>query len=380
LTWPLSLNGNSPPIQVADCVWVTLMNNHSDDRLQKKLFQWLNLNQESKVVEVDGTGISLGSAVGLARKENQDRVLFLKVKLDRPPRQYFSAAILCDGMGGMAKGGYCANLALSVFATSLIRSEESDYSKKLETAAHDANDAVFGEFSGDGGTTLSAVICNDTQDCWAINVGDSRIYQMLADGKIEQLSVDDTIEGQLEVLNRHEKARPPEFRQLVQYVGLGKELEPHHIQLKPLNDAKLILLTSDGVHNMPQETFKQLIVNAQNSAKIVVKRLIEHSEWIGGNDNATVIAIHTSKGFGVSETDDFVSGTVEIWGTGGKVEIWTPSVVLNGRLVSQPASTKQEETLIPPESKKNPQRRNPKGNPELKEKNGRIISQESIIH
>jgi PPM family protein phosphatase len=350
------------------------MNNHSDDRLQKKLFQWLKLNQESKVVEVDGTGISLGSAVGLVRKENQDRVLFLRVKLDRPPRQYFSAAILCDGMGGMTKGGYCANLALSIFATSLIRSEESDYAKKLETAAHDANDAVFREFSGDGGTTLSAVICNDTQDCWAINVGDSRIYQMLVDGKIEQLSVDDTIEGQLEALNRHEKARLPEFRHLVQYVGLGKDLEPHHIQLKPLNDARLILLTSDGVHNMPQETFKQLIVNAQNSANIV-KRLIEHSEWIGGNDNATVIAISTSKGFGVSETDDFVSGTVEIWGTGGKVEIWTPSVVLNGRLVSQPASTKQEETSAPQESKKNLQRRNLKGNPESKEKNGTIASQ-----
>lgn len=350
------------------------MNNHSDDRLQKKLFQWLKLNQESKVVEVDGTGISLGSAVGLVRKENQDRVLFLRVKLDRPPKQYFSAAILCDGMGGMTRGGYCANLALSVFATSLIRSEESDYAKKLKTAAHDANDSVFREFSGDGGTTLSAVICNDTQDCWAINVGDSRIYQMLVDGKIEQLSVDDTIEGQLKALNRHEKAQPPEFRQLVQYVGLGKELEPHHIQLKPLNETRLILLTSDGVHNMPQETFKQLIVNAQNSAKIV-ERLIEHSEWIGGNDNATVIAISTSKGFGVSETDDFVSGTVEIWGTGGKVEIWTPSVVLNGRLVSQPASTKQEETSVPQESKKNLQRRNLKGNPESKEKNGTISSQ-----
>jgi hypothetical protein len=116
------------------------------------------------------------------------------------------------------------------------------------------------------------------------------------------------------------KARSPEFRQLIQYVGMGKDLEPHHLQLKPISETKLFLLTSDGVHNMPKDTFQQLITNAEN-VSAVVERLITHSEWIGGRDNATVVAISTSTGFGVSKIDS-TPGMVEIWGTAGNVEFW----------------------------------------------------------
>lgn len=336
------------------------MSNNLEDRLQKKISQWLERDQTSKVIGVEGSGIALGSSIGLVRKENQDRVLFLRVKLDRPPRQFFVVAALCDGMGGMAKGGRCANLALSVFATSLIRSQEVDYPKKLETAIQEANKAVFREFNGDGGTTLSAVACNEENQCWAINVGDSRIYQVLANGKVEKLSVDDTIEGQLEALNRLKNTHSSEeSKKLVQYVGMGKSLEPHHIQVGAIATTKLLLLTSDGAHSMPADTFQQIIIHAKSSTDIV-DHLITHSEWVGGKDNATVVAMSTDGGFGVSEADVFISGTVEIWGVSGKVEIWTPSVLQPKETIAQEQLAIDQVSAVQKQQKPRPPRKNRK--------------------
>lgn len=307
----------------------------SEDKLQKKIFQWLEHSQKNKFVEIDGTGVALGSAIGLVRQENQDRVLFLKVQLEGPFRRFFVAA-LCDGMGGMIGGEYSAKLALSVFTTSLIRSKDQKYPKKLEIAVHQANKAVFQHFSGDGGTTLSAVICDDEYECWAINVGDSRIYQVLTNGDINQLSTDDTIQAQLESLNRLDKNYPAEFRQLIQYVGMGQELEPTQFKVEFIPETNLILLTSDGIHSMPSDTFQQLTINSKDSA-ILIERLITHSEWIGGRDNATAIAMSINKGLGISEVDGISSGKVELWSTSGSVEIWEPSTL---NPVSQMKETK----------------------------------------
>ncbi len=298
-----------------------------NDQLQRRISNWLeHSSQQNEVKELEGSAIALGSSIGLVRKENQDRVLFLRAQIGRLANRAFVAAVLCDGVGGMSYGGQCANLAVSTFVASLIRSQEIKSKKKLEVAVQQANEAVFQRFSGTGGSTLSALLY-DESDVLAVNVGDSRIYQLSKDGKVEQLSIDDTLEEQLVALNHLPQSRPSEFKQLVQYIGMGQGLEPRYIRMRPIFDIKSIILTSDGAHSAPKDVLQKIISNTKDS-KEIVNRLIALSEWLGGRDNATVVAVSPNAGLRLRPSGEQDSELIELWSTGGKVEFWSSSILL----------------------------------------------------
>ncbi|MBD1937375.1 protein phosphatase 2C domain-containing protein [Microcoleus sp. FACHB-68] len=285
-------------------------------QLQQQISRWLNYGKKSGFTELELEKIILGSSLG-KRSENQDRVLFFRVRFEESRKPAFAGIVLCDGMGGMASGGDCATLAISTFATSLARSNASSaLTDKLRVAVKYTNEVVYKAYQGKGGATLSAVVC-DEKDKWAaINVGDSRIYQVFDTGIVEQLTIDDTLENQLVNLNL--PSPPPEFRQLLQYIGMGEGVEPRVIDLQPSSEVNWIVITSDGAHSLPKEIFQAVIVHAETS-KNAVDRLIAISEWLGGKDNSTVAVLPLGKKLLIREQDSS-SGYFEIWGIPGKAE------------------------------------------------------------
>lgn len=284
--------------------------------LQQRISEWLNLGKKSGLTELESEAVTLGSALG-KRSDNQDRVLYFRVRFEESRKPAFAAIVLCDGMGGMASGGDCATLAISSFATHLARSNASAaLVDKLKVAVKYANQDVYSAYQGKGGSTLSAVVYDEKNEWAAINVGDSRIYQVLNSGIVQQLTIDDTLENQLANLNL--PSPPPEFRQLLQYVGMGEGMEPRAINLEPSFEVKQIIITSDGAHSIPKDIFQEVIVHSE-TAKNVVERLISLSEWLGGKDNSTVAVLPIGEKSLLRDRDSS-SGSFEIWGIPGKAE------------------------------------------------------------
>lgn len=302
------------------------------EQLHERIARWLKSGEKTGFTDSASETVVLSSVLG-KRPENQDRTIFLRVKFDEPSKPSIAALVLCDGMGGMVSGGDCANLAISTFAASLVQSNPATLTEKLKVAVNSANQAVYENFQGKGGATLSAIVCNETNEWAAVNVGDSRIYRVLSKGTVEQLSIDDTLEEQLADLNL--PSPPPEFRQLLQYVGMGKGIEPRHIELQISPDIKWLLITSDGAHGISKDVFQALVVHAENP-KEVVHRLTELSDWLGGKDNSTVAILRAGAELFERSKESALS-SLEIWGIPGKVEFFTiksfrTDISLNGTL------------------------------------------------
>jgi PPM family protein phosphatase len=288
------------------------------EQLQEGIARWLKSGEKTGFTGSASKTVVLSSVLG-KRSENQDRTIFLRVKFDEPSKPSIAALVLCDGMGGMVSGGDCANLAISTFAASLVTSNAATLAEKLKVAVNSANKTVYENFQGKGGATLSAIACNEVSDWAAVNVGDSRIYRVLNSGIVEQLTIDDTLEEQLADLNL--PSPPPEFRQLLQYVGMGEGIEPRHIGLQISPDIKWFLITSDGAHGISKDVFQALVFHAENP-KEVVHRLTELSEWLGGKDNSTVAVLSVGTNL-FERSKESAFSSLEIWSIPGKVEFLT---------------------------------------------------------
>ncbi|WP_170303334.1 PP2C family protein-serine/threonine phosphatase [Reyranella soli] len=259
------------------------------------------------VRRIDGLPLALGTDTGVARKENQDRVGVLKVQISRE-RSYLAVA-LCDGMGGMVDGAGCAALAIAVFFSTCIRERQIPLQQRLYIAAKKANDAVFAEYEGRGGATLSAVIVESNASAAGINIGDSRIYNFQS--SLEQLSRDDTLAGQFSGDRNFVERR----NELLQYVGIGDAIEPHIVAI-PRN-ATTLLLTSDGIHFLDQRTIERVIELAGDPLAIA-QRLLDIANWTDGRDNGSIAVVNPRQLGGITHDD---AGTIGLWDAFGEVQI-----------------------------------------------------------
>ena len=116
-------------------------------QLQEGIARWLKSGEKTGFTDSVSETVVLSSVLG-KRSENQDRTIFLRVKFDEPSKHSIAALVLCDGMGGMVSGGDCANLAISTFAASLVRSNATTLTEKLKVAVNSANQVVFENFQG----------------------------------------------------------------------------------------------------------------------------------------------------------------------------------------------------------------------------------------
>lgn len=325
-------------------------------QLEEGISKWLNSGEKSGLIEVESDKVVLSSTLG-KRAENQDRAIFLRVRFDESRKPPIAVLVLCDGMGGMVSGGDCATLAISTFATSIVHNNKPTLKEKLEIGVLAANQAVYNTFQGQGGATLSAVVYNNLNEWAAINVGDSRIYCLLDNGILKQLTVDDTLEQQL--VNMNLSSPQPEFRQLLQYIGMGEGIQPRHIPLESTADIRCFLITSDGSHSIHEDVFKRLVSYSKTPIEIV-ERLTELSEWLGGKDNSTAAVLAVGKDlFSSNQESNFSS--LEIWGIPGKAEFFSIKPI-SSEVVTNQFKTSDEDTNNPSKSNEKPIKEKPKKN------------------
>lgn len=284
--------------------------------LQKHLTAWfLRRVTRSGVRRVDPLSGAVASDIGIVREENQDRVALSRGK-DRLGR-VFVVAVLADGIGGMREGAECAATTIGCFLGSIheeAQSNNDDIHQWLLLAVQRANLMVHAKFRGNGGSTLAAVIIREGGLASWLSVGDSRIYGS-NDSALLQLSVDDTIAGQLGKPGRADLDQS----RLLQFIGIGDSLEPH---IEPLDVAstKAVLLTSDGVHFLaPAPDWLGLIVRHASEPGLCVHRLTELSKWCGGPDNASVAMINVASAVNAGTAPAY--SCLEVWDPFGETQI-----------------------------------------------------------
>lgn len=283
--------------------------------IQRKLYNWLRRETGSsgvrKVASLSG---AIASEIGNVRSDNQDKAIAFK-GVDAQGREY-AVAVVADGIGGMNDGAACAALAIASFTSEICAQSHTGSSSpwvRMKQAAHLANEAVYRDYLGRGGSTIVAVLfLSDTPPVW-VSAGDSRIY--LQSGKsLQLLTRDDTIAGQL---NKRGSV-PAEHSKILQFVGMGKDFEPHVGDVGGAQEGNLIL-TTDGVHYLENGSswFNNIIQNAPD-AGAMAKRLVEVARWCGGPDNATLACV----GFPFRQSDRRTVGDgIQIWDAFGELDI-----------------------------------------------------------
>src|SRR5450759_1773893 len=222
--------------------------------IQNRLARALEIQGSAKAIRTH-RGTALGSTVGLVKRQNEDCCLVARASYANSDHTNFTVAVMCDGLGGMSQGREASILAASAFTAHLFCAPAVSWEKRLSRAVAYANSKVYQRLRGDGGTTLSAVLSSHHDGAMLCHVGDSRIYGVLHDRAMEQLSRDDTINA---LLNKREcEADAPKDSRLLQFVGMGEEMEA---QIAPIPDhCSAVLLTSDGAHDVPKSLLQRIV-------------------------------------------------------------------------------------------------------------------------
>lgn len=266
-------------------------------------------------------GLAVGSVKGPARPDNQDRALVAKIIRGRTPALSVTVALVCDGMGGMVDGGAAAALAASTFVADLATSS-GRLDDRLIRAVLSANLAVNQRFRGRGGTTLTAIALDQMLNGYAAHVGDSRLYRRTQDD-FQLMTTDDTVQGVVRA--RSEQGSEDDLdSQLIQFVGIGPEIEPHVMPIstggrtsRPLGTAWV--LTSDGAHGFGRQMLHGVSKSA-SSVGDLVRKLMFVADAASVSDNATVVALFPQE---LVSPPTFHDGTtLAVWTPTGALEMW----------------------------------------------------------
>jgi PPM family protein phosphatase len=277
-----------------------------DARMLLPLLQ-ANLTSEPVAPGRTTLPVAWSSTRGTVRPDNQDRVLVAR------SQSGLVVAVLADGMGGMAEGARAAAIAAAGVIAYCVSSQVMPLDVLLRGAMSFANDEVFRALRAAGGAAL--VLAARSSGAWFVaHAGDARAYHVNHDGQLTQLTADDTVKAQLKDLGRASGKETRLHDQLLQFVGVGRDFDPHVARVP--DGGRGIILTSDGVHNLPYNIMAWVVKEAGH-LQAVVDRLIVASEWGGGHDNGTAIAISFANGYSVLPS----TVSAEFWFPGGHLVV-----------------------------------------------------------
>lgn len=254
--------------------------------------------------------VTWASQVGSVRKENQDRVLVGR------SADGLMVAILADGMGGMQDGARAAAVAASCAMSHCMYHSYSSVEVVLTHAMAAANNAVHERYRGRGGAAM-VMAAWSSSSCVIAHAGDCRAYGLDAAGGLSLLTIDDTVDAQLRHLGRFPRTGHGTDSGLLQFIGIGSEIEPHINIL--LERPRGLILTTDGVHGLPPDVLRWIVTGATHLQSLA-DRLVTASDWQGGRDNATAVCIATQM-----QPEPEQRPAIECWLPGGQV------VVIRGR-------------------------------------------------
>lgn len=241
---------------------------------------------------VSGTFYSLTDK-GLVREANEDSVAtcinaFGDILL-----------VVCDGMGGRNRGDYvskrlCTKLSKAFNEISKKFKNEKQIEKWLYSTINSINRDIYKKSQDDAafkgmGSTLSAVIISG-DILMTAQVGDSRIYCINNENKLEQLTVDQSYVQYLEHAHKIDEQTAkshPERHKITNAIGIRYDC---NIDFKSFAYVgQTLMLCSDGVSNNVANNEISSILKSNDTPERKCKQLINFGNANGGSDNMAVI-------------------------------------------------------------------------------------------
>lgn len=237
--------------------------------------------------------------VGKKRKMNQDYLFFS----DEPVGCFSNLYIVADGMGGHKAGDKASSYAVTRFVELAKKTEENHPFMAMESLIHQVNTELFRiaaqqeEYEGMGTTFVAATVWDHM--VYVMNIGDSRLY--FYDGNtLRQITMDHSLVEELVragELQPEESKNHPQKNIITRAVGVHDTIKPDFFRV-PMERKQMILLCSDGLSNMVDDTMiEEILSNRENTMEEKVEQLKEEALFFGGIDNiAVVIAAMEDRG------------------------------------------------------------------------------------
>lgn len=250
--------------------------------------------------------ISANTDIGIAKDTNQDS---LTVKTIRTPQGKMVFALLCDGMGGLAKGEVASASVIRAFdawvhyelpqlCTMPLNAEmiRSQWEKILL----DQNQLIktYGARQGVRLGTTAVVMLLTNTNYYIMNVGDSRAYEL--SDTLRQLTKDQTfVAREVELGNMTpEQAEVDQRRSvLLQCIGASEAVYPDFFVGNTLINASYMLCSDGFRHEItPDEIFRYMrpeVLLDEASMNANTLGLIELNKQRQERDNISVVLIRT---------------------------------------------------------------------------------------
>jgi len=250
--------------------------------------------------------VSATTDIGLVKKTNQDG---LSVKVMKTQQGKMAFAILCDGMGGLAKGEVASTTVIQAFndwvcnklplLTTAPLSEEV-IKKQWTEIILNQNDKIkaYGKEQGIRlGTTIVVMLFTQTK-YYILNVGDSRAYEV--SDALHQLTVDQSFvarEVQMGRMTPEQAKNDPRRSVLLQCIGASDTVCPDIFSADVKKDAVYMLCSDGFIHEItPDEIYQKFHPNLLYSADVMennARELIALNKARAERDNISVLLVRT---------------------------------------------------------------------------------------
>ncbi|WAA66679.1 PP2C family protein-serine/threonine phosphatase [Microbacterium oxydans] len=234
-----------------------------------------------------GLVVATGSAThpGLRRALNED------AHLASAP-----VFLVADGMGGHEAGERASAAVIAEFAGYIGRPALGlDDVRHALSVSRDRVEELSTSGNGRAGTTLSGVVIAsvDGMGYWlAVNIGDSRTYR-LADGELEQISVDHSVVQELIESGEltPEDALGDRRRNIITRAIGASSTGDADYWMFPAELGDRILVCSDGLTSEVGDARIREILTSEPDPQVAADVLTDDAVSAGGRDNITVIVV-----------------------------------------------------------------------------------------
>lgn len=247
--------------------------------------------------------------IGIKKETNQDSCCIKEAVTDKGT---VFMAIICDGMGGLAKGEVASATLINVFSTWFDNElpkilamenpiEEIRYQWDRMIKKQNQDIASFGKtLKIQLGSTITAMLILEDNQYIISHVGDSRAYK-ITDDKVILLTEDQTVvakELKQGKLTPQQAENDPRRNVLLQCVGASRIVEPA-FYFGSVNVNECYMLCSDGFrHVISEDEILNAFSPEKNDNEDLMNRhildLIELNKFRHENDNITSLLIKTS--------------------------------------------------------------------------------------